>query len=144
MYNEKAKCIDCGREFVKRSHDQKRCLDCQIEYRKKVDHERYLERKKQKAIEKKRVVLNGAVYRNGHPQICVVMKECYYGSQNGNGCSYCLENKTSRRKAGLYIVDGICPAYKPSKGARRKRQEIPTYTRPGVEGQYAYKSFSEV
>lgn len=144
MFNEKAKCVDCGREFIKRSVQQTRCYDCQVERRKELEHKRYMDKKRRLHNEKKKMILNGAVYHNGHPQVCEVLDKCYYGSQTKNGCSYILETGQSRIKNGLWIENGKCPAFIESDKKRRKRQEIPTYTRPGVEGEFSFKNFAEV
>lgn len=120
MYEEKFICVECGKEFIRHSSLQVRCEECQQERIRIKNHERWLVRK-EKAKRKKKT--DGAVYENGHPQVCLYMKSCYYGSHAENGCSYLLETGKSRIVNGLFIEDGKCPAYKPKKKERPKRQE---------------------
>ena len=72
--------------------------------------------------------IEGAVYINGHPQICTHMASCYYGSVSNNGCSYLVETGKSRIVQGLYIEDGKCPCYKKKGRTRARRQEPLTFT----------------
>jgi hypothetical protein len=102
---------------------QQRCSECQEIHRRELWAKRYNERKNAKTTKKS---LEGAVYINGHPQVCTHMKSCFYGSAKEDGCAYAIEEKKTRICNGLYIVDGKCPAYEP-KGRKRKRSEPPTF-----------------
>ena len=117
MYREMIRCVDCGREFERHSSMQIRCPECKKEHDKEKDRMR--KRTKYVSADK----LKSAVYINGHPQVCTHMESCFYGSHNGNGCSYALEEKKTRRSQGLWIVDGKCPAYE-KKGRKRKRSQL--------------------
>lgn len=102
-------CIDCGKVLTQ--HDGvKRCAECQRRYKKRMQAQAYeRERKKKKQREE-----GGAVWRNGHPQICRYSGSCKYGSGK-DGCSYILAFGRSRVKDGHYIVNGKCDAYKRGK-----------------------------
>lgn len=144
MYSKRAKCLDCGELFDKRSYTQVRCPNCQKEYRKLEANKRYWKAKGLRYIAKETKLQNGAVYHNGHPQVCKVMDTCYYGSKIKNGCSYLLETGVSRIHNGLWIEDGKCPAYTESKSKRRKRQTVPTYMRRSGSYDDTIHDFGEV
>ena len=123
MYSEEAKCVDCGKTFVKRSSAQVRCKDCQTKHRRELDRQR---RVKETYAHKR---YKGAVYINGHPQICTHTAKCFYGSKTHNDCSYCIETGKSRIHQGLFIVDGKCDAYQP-RGKKRMRRTEPVSYKP--------------
>lgn len=137
------KCVDCGKEFVKRSHQHMRCPDCQKKYKKNHSRNRYL---KQKAERKQlyEETHHGAII-NGHEQICKVMGSCFYGNSGKDGCAYALEMGKTRLSQRLYIVDGKCPAYK-----RKKKGESPNRIKPATMqksdtwAEYTDHNFGEV
>ncbi len=137
MYEDKRQCIDCGQEFIARSVNSKRCRKCQRKYRIKMDTMR---RRQKEGVTKKDV--KGAVYINGHPQVCTHLASCFYGSQNENGCSYLLETGRSRIGQGLYIENGKCPAYR-RKGGKIKRKDIQTYSRETKSIKESIHNYSE-
>lgn len=102
-------CIDCGK-VLGRDDGVRRCRECNIKYRKRMQAIAY-ERERRRKAEKE---TNGAVWRNGHPQICKYAKSCKYGSGK-DGCSYILAFGRSRVKDGHFIVNGKCDAYKRGK-----------------------------
>lgn len=117
MYREIIKCVDCGREFERHSTMQVRCPECKIKHKREKDRLR----KRESYIPADK--FKGAVYINGHPQVCTHMNSCFYGNTAGNGCAYALEERKTRLMQGLYIVDGKCAAYE-EKGRRRKHSEL--------------------
>lgn len=84
------------------------------------------------------------VYRDGHPQICEHLATCYYGSQNESGCSYAIEERKSRRSQGLFIKDGICPAYRPKGETPRRTQPIVAKSTDDMPGEYSIHNYCEV
>ena len=120
MYEVIANCVDCGKEFVKHSHMQKRCPECQEIHTEYLRQKRYEAYKASKTTQKSLV---GAVYINGHPQVCTHMKSCFYGSTKEDGCSYAIEERKTRTCNGHYIVDGKCDLYRP-KGRQPKRSKL--------------------
>lgn len=127
-YTKKGVCIDCGRVFTKHSDQQVRCPECQHEHKKKMAMEHYYATKDKRREIREAKKIEGAVYINGHPQICTHMASCYYGSVSNNGCSYLVETGKSRIVQGLYIEDGKCPCYKKKGRTRARRQEPLTFT----------------
>lgn len=101
-------CIECGKRLGNRD-GVVRCKECQKALNKKLQAIAYERRKKEQQAKEH----EGAVIRNGHPQICRYTKSCKYGSNNG--CSYILAEGRSRTKQGLFIKDGRCDAYKRGK-----------------------------
>ena len=127
MYKGKAICIDCGKEFIAKSKQSVRCPDCQREHRKAMDRAR---KKTYISVEKD----NGsAVYRNGHPQVCECVKECFYGGREAMGCNYILETGRLRTKDGYFIENGKCGAYLPKGAKKMKRIRQIKYRKEGAK-----------
>ena len=126
-YNKKDICIDCGKEYVRRSSTQRRCKECQEVHRKELHHNRYLEAKEKRSKIRAAKYIKGAVYIDGHPQICKYASKCFYGSKGHSDCSYCIETGHSRISQGLFIKDGKCDAYTPKGKRKMKRVEPVSY-----------------
>lgn len=98
-------CVDCGKRLAKQD-GAARCKECQKILNKNLQAIAYEKKKKLKEAKTN----DGAVMRDGHPQICKYTKSCKYGSVHG--CSYILATGESRARKGLFIRDGKCDAYK--------------------------------
>lgn len=97
------KCVDCGKLFLKKSHQMIRCRDCQVEHKKKADNKR----KKKKG--EKDVQSDVA-----HIPLCKRTKSCKYGTRtSGFGiCDY----------IGIEGHSRGCPVEGCTKYVRRKRK----------------------
>ena len=123
-----AKCTDCGKDFIKRAEIQIRCPECQRKYRKEMDKLR--KRDNRPLPEPKKI---DAVYRNGHPQVCEYIKQCFYGGKDTQGCNYLLETGRLRVKDGLFIENGKCPAFTPKGTKKMKRIRPVQFTKERKE-----------
>lgn len=129
MYTEQSICVDCGKPFTKRAVNQTRCRECGAKHKREYDKEMYYKRKAENKEIREMKRVKGAVYINGHPQICKCISKCFYGSKGHNDCSYCIETGQSRIGQGLYIKDGKCDAYTP-KGRRKMKRTEPICYKP--------------
>ena len=98
MYYKESKCIDCGKDFIKRNRNQVRCKECQ-----KIFRNKYKPKEKPKS--------NDCTCKK---------KDCIYHGANGDPvtCHYMLIKNESRKCA----VDN-CNKYK--KGRKIKEKIVP-------------------
>lgn len=133
-------CVDCGREFESKTKQQIRCPECQREHRR--EHDRKRKRREYKGAQK---TPTKSMIVNGHVQVCDVLHKCYYGNGNRSGCAYTLEEGVTRASRGLWIENGICPAYRPKKkGDELRRCKPCSANRDYLTGREMFNEFNEI